>query len=93
MLFDWVPCSGVSRGSHPTSNWLGGKFVVVFFELLWTRVVTDSQLLQSDWFTVIRHRYCSINWLFYSDRLSVWGWNAVDRFCWISISFINAHPK
>ena len=85
-LFDFVPCSGVSGGSHPTSSWLGGKPVVAFAELLCTSVATASQSLQSDWFAAISHRYCSTHWFFCSEMPSVWGWNAVNKFWQISSS-------
>src|SRR6267142_2732212 len=59
MLLDNSPCSVVSGGSHPIRSSLGAKPVVEFAELLWTRVATASQSLQSSWFDVIRRRYCS----------------------------------
>ena len=60
-LFDIIPCSDVSGCSQPTSSWLGGKLVVAFAKLLCTWVATASQLLQSIWFAVMSHRYCSTN--------------------------------
>ena len=92
-LFDFVPCSGISGSSHPISSWLGGKPVVAFAKLLCTNVATASQLLQSDWLVIIRHRYCSTHWFLCSEILSVWGWNAVDRFWRIPNSFMRAWPK
>src|SRR6266850_2816509 len=71
LLFVNLPCSAVSGGSHPISNSLGAKPVVEFAKLLWTKVATASQSLQSSWFAVTSHRYCSIHWFFLSDRPSV----------------------
>src|SRR6266850_2788633 len=70
LLDDWL-CSKVNGGSHPIRSSLGAKPVVEFAELLWTRVATASQSLQSSWFDVIRQRYCSTHWFFLSDRPSV----------------------
>ena len=46
-LLDDSPYSGVSGGSHPIRSSLGVKLVVEFAELLWTRVATTNQSLQS----------------------------------------------
>ena len=92
-LFDFIPCSSVNGGSQPMSNWLGGKPVVAFTELLCTKVATASQLLQSVWFAIMSCRYCSTHWFLHLKMPSVWGWNAVDRFWQISSSFMRAQPK
>src|SRR6266850_1760858 len=69
LLDDWL-CSKVSGGSHLIRSSLGAKPVVEFAKLLWTKVVTASQSLQSSWFAITRCRYCSIHWFFHSDKLS-----------------------
>src|SRR6266850_661654 len=71
LLFVDSPCSVVKGGSHPIRSSLGVKPVVEFAELLWTKVVTASQSLQSSWFAVTRCRYCSIHWFFRSNKPSV----------------------
>src|SRR6266436_10034642 len=42
---------------------------------------------------ITSRRYCSTHWFFRSDSPSVWGWNAVDRFCSIVSFWANAFPK
>src|SRR5258708_9347024 len=57
-------------------------------------VAIGSQVDQSSgWLEVMRHRYCSTHWFFRSDSPSVWGWKAVDRFCWIPRHAVSAFPK
>ena len=38
-------------------------------------------------------RYCSTHWFFCSESPSVWGWEAVDKFCWIPNCLVSAFPK
>ena len=62
--------------------------MVVLTQLLCTAEATEIQRDQSlgcEAVTVCR--YCLIHWFFHSDRPSVWGWNTVNRFCWI-LSFL-----
>jgi len=47
LLFVDLLCSAVSGGSHPIRSSLGAKPVVEFAKLLWTKVATASQSLQS----------------------------------------------
>src|SRR5258708_16119915 len=47
----------------------------------------------SGWLEVTRRRYCSTHWFFRSDSPSVWGWKAVERFCWIPSREARALPK
>src|SRR5258708_16277623 len=85
---------GMRVVSYPSRIWLGDRPVVVFLRLLWTAVAIGSQTDQSaGWLEVTRRRYCSIHWFFRSDRPSVWGWKAVDRFCWIPSRMFSAFPK
>jgi hypothetical protein len=67
--------------------------VVAFQALLCTAVAIGSQRAQSSWLVQISRRYCSIHWFFRSDRPSVWGWNAVDKFCVIPSVRVMAFPK
>jgi hypothetical protein len=67
--------------------------VVALRALLCTAVAIGSQRAQSFWLAQISRRYCSIHRFFRSDRLSVWGWNAVDRFCVIPSAWMMAFPK
>src|SRR5712672_1066501 len=41
----------------------------------------------------MRRRYCSTHWFFRSESPSVWGWNAVDRFCLAPILLASMCPK
>src|SRR5712671_3513701 len=41
----------------------------------------------------MRRRYCSIHWFLRSESPSVWGWNAVDKFCLAPILLARARPK
>ncbi len=36
---------------------------------------------------------CSTHWFFHSDRPSVWGWKAVEMFCWALIWVVSAFLK
>ena len=42
---------------------------------------------------VTAHRYCSIHWFFHSDKPSVCGWKAVERFCLIPSFSVSSLPK
>src|SRR6266478_6935511 len=79
----WV-CSTLSElsvGLYPKRIWLGESPVVVLIRLLCTVVASASQCVHPfGSLEVTSRRYCSIHWFFRSDRPSVWGWNAVDRF-------------
>src|SRR6266481_709877 len=82
----WVcnTLSELSMGLYPKRIWLGDSPVVVLIQLLCTVVASVSQCIHPfGSFEVTSRRYCSIHWFFRSDSLSVWGWNTVDRFCWI----------
>jgi hypothetical protein len=73
---------------------LGDKPVVEFLRLLCTAVARAIQWVQSSGDAdVTSRRYCSTHWFFRSDRPSVWGWNAVDKFCWIPNFWLRALPK
>ena len=73
---------------------MGDKPVVVFLLLLCTAVAKASQWVQSFGdVEVTNQRYCSIHWFFLSEMPSVWGWNTVDRFCWISSFWLSTLPK
>src|SRR5487761_1889355 len=84
---------GVSRGSRPMRSWLGVMPIVAFLELLCTAVAIVSHLLHSSWFVAMSLRYCSTHWFFLSESPSVWGWYAVDRFCWMPRLLVSALPK
>jgi len=91
---DWMIRSGSSLISHLMSAWLGDILIVELTWLLYTAVVIESYLFQSSsWPPVMVHRYCSIHWFLRSDSPSVWGWNAVDRFCPIISVFVSSFPK
>jgi hypothetical protein len=79
-FFNSTLCPVDSGGSHPINNSLGAKPVVEFLLLLCTTVAMGSHLLHSFWLVVIRCKYCSTHWFVRSDRPSVWGWNAIERF-------------
>src|SRR6266404_5701169 len=79
----WVcsTLSELSMGLYLKRIWLGESPVVVLTRLLCTVVASASQYVHPfGSFDVTSRRYCSIHWFFRSDSLSVWGWNAVDRF-------------
>src|SRR6266403_2751293 len=79
----WVcnTLSELSVGLYPKRIWLGESLVVVLIRLLCTVVASVSQCVHPfGSFEVTNRRYCSIHWFFRSDRPSVWGWKAVDRF-------------
>ena len=89
VVFWWM-----QHGLIPKRIWLGDKLVMLFFQLLWTAVAMASQSDQSlGWPPVTSLRYCSTHWFFHSESLSVWGCEAVDRFCWISSCLVSAFPK
>ncbi len=80
----WVcnTLSELSVGLYPKRIWLGESPVVALIWLLCTIVASASQYVHPfGSFEVTSRRYCSIHWFFHSDSPSVWGWNAVDRFC------------
>src|SRR5713226_429234 len=80
-LFVSLRDGGTRVVSYPRRSLLVDKPVVVFLWLLWTAMAIGSQVDQSSgWLEVTRQRYCSTHWFFHSDRPSVWGWKAVDRF-------------
>src|SRR6266403_4716932 len=92
----WV-CSTLSElsvGLYPKRIWLGDSPVVTLIWLLCTVVASVSQCIHPlGSFKVTSCRYCSIHWFFCSDRPSVWGWNAVDRFRWIPSFSVSTLPN
>ena len=85
---------GINFVSYPRRIWLGDNLVVAFRLLLCIAVAINIQLVQAlGDVKVTNRRYCSTHWFFYSDRPSVWGWNAVDRFCSTSSLRANDLPK
>jgi len=92
----WV-CNTLSEfsvGLYPKRIWLGESPVVVLIRLLCTVVASASQCVHPfGSFDVTSRRYCLIHWFFHSDSLSVWGWNAVDRFRSILSFSKRALPK
>jgi hypothetical protein len=86
---------GICRGIlYPKRIWLGNSPVVWFYLLLWTADAVVSHWSQSSGAAeVTSWRYCSTHWFFHSDKPSVCGWNAVDKFCWMPSLAANAHLK
>ena len=73
---------------------VGINFVVAFRLLLCIVVAMDIQSVQASGdMEVTNWRYCSTHWFFCSDRPSVWGWNAVNRFCSMPSLQANDLPK
>src|SRR6266481_3852634 len=92
----WVcnTLSELSVGLYPKRIWLGDSPVVVLIRLLCTVVASASQCVHPlGSFEVTSRRYCSIHWFFRSDSSSVWGWNAVDKFCWMPSFSVSALPN
>ena len=93
-LVDSIVSVGISSVSYPRRISLGDNLVVAFRLLLCTAVAITIQLVQaSGEVEVTRHKYCSTYWFFLSDSPSVWGWNAVDKFCSIPNLRVIAFPK
>ena len=86
-----------SRTYRGTMGWTitpGQLQVVLFFWLLWTAVAMASQSDQSLGCPPVTNlRYFSTHWFFHSESPSVWGWEAVNRFCWIPSHLVSAFPK
>src|SRR6266403_885379 len=92
----WVcnTLSELSVGLYLKRIWLGDSLVVVLIQLLCTVVASASQCVHPlGSFEVTSRRYCSIHWFFRSDRPSVWGWNAVDKFHWMPSFSMSALPN
>ncbi len=92
----WVcnTLSELSVGLYLKRIWLGDSLVVVLIRLLCTVVASASQCVHPlGSFEVTSRKYCSIHWFFRSDRPSVWGWNAVDRFHWMPSFSVSALPN
>src|SRR5712671_3269611 len=69
-------------GRYPKRTLIGVVPSVALTWSLCTAEATMSHWLQSPcWVFATRHRYCSTHWFLRSDSPSVWGWNAVDKFC------------
>src|SRR5712672_2223473 len=66
-------------------------------ELTWSLCTADatvSHRLQSSCCALVtRRKYCSTHWFLCSESPSVWGWNAVDKFCLAPILLSRARPK
>ena len=93
-LDDWKSMLGFRVVSYPSRIWLGDKPVVELCRLLCTAEVMGNQWVQSSGCAkVTKQRYCSTHWFFRSDRPLVWGWNAVERFCWMPSFAVRAFPK
>ena len=93
-LVDSPVSVGINFVSYPRRIWLGNNLVIAFCLLLWIVVVIDIQSVQASGdIKVANRRYCSTHWFFRSDRPSVWGWNAVDRFCSMPSLWANDLPK
>ena len=85
---------GARFGSYPNRMSLNNKPVVTFLWLLCTAVAIAIQYVQSSGDTdITKWRYCSTHWFFHSNKLSVCGWKAVEKFCWMSSFWLSAYPK
>jgi len=76
------------------SSW-GDRRATSCFQELWANSATGNSWLQVEGFPEVQGcKYCSIQAFIHSVCLSVQGWKAVERFCWIPsalhISFANA---
>jgi len=92
----WVcsTLSELSMGLYPKRIWLGDSPVVVLIWLLCTTVANVSQCVHPlGSLEVTNCRYCSTHWFFRSESPSVWGWKAVDRFCWMPSFSVRALPN
>ena len=70
-LSDPSPCTGIASGSHLINSWLGARPVMVFAELLCTRVTMARRVLHSLSFPTTNQRYCSSHWFLHSVSPSV----------------------
>ena len=89
-----IASDGANSGVYPSRIWLGDKPVMVLIWLLCTAKAMEIQRDQSSGCdAVMVHKYCSTHWFFHLDKPSVWGWKAVDRFCWIPSFLVSALLK
>src|SRR6266478_8137134 len=81
-------------GLYPSRIWFGDILVVTLTRLLCTVVASAIQSTHPfGSIDVTSRRYCSTHWFFCLESPSVWGWNAVDRFCDIPSLSVSAFPK
>jgi hypothetical protein len=72
---------GAKLGLYPISILFGDGPIMEFFQLLWTADAILIHCIQSLGLDEVTScRYCLTHWFFCSERLSVCGWNAGDRF-------------
>jgi len=88
-------CFRITCGLIPIRSSWGDQQATSYFQELWANSAMGSSWLQAEGFPEVQGcKYCSIQAFICSVCLSVWGWKAVKRFCWIPsalhISFANA---
>jgi len=85
----------ITCGLIPIRSSWGDWRATLCFQELWANSATGNNWLQAEGFPDVQgHKYCLIQAFIRSVCPSVWGWKAVERFCWIPsalhISFTNA---
>jgi len=85
----------ITCGLIPIRSSWGDRWATSCFQELWVNSAMGNNWLQAEGFPDVQGcKYCSIQAFMHSVCLSVQGWKAVERFCWIPsalhISFANA---
>jgi len=88
-------CFRITYGLIPIRSSWGDQHTTLCFQELWANSAIGSSWLQMEGFPEVQGcKYCLIQAFIRSVCLSVQGWKAVERFCWIPsalhISFANA---